>query len=229
MVLVGGDDTLTYESYARRILADGILMPHLAEPFFYQVLYPYFLAGPACGVWRKHVRADGGPTLAGGLRGVGDHGHRGEISREDVWPGGSGRWAWSSPTPRWDRSRRSCSTSRCSCRCWRCGRSMLLRVARTPQVPRARCAPDCSAASRTDPHHRAARGGGGDAGACGDCGRATRSAAAGDDDGRLRRGRRLAHLDPKRDGRPRVRADACRVCGDAARRERTATRGASSI
>lgn len=45
MVLVGGDDTLTYESYARRILADGILMPHLAEPYFYQVLYPYFLAG----------------------------------------------------------------------------------------------------------------------------------------------------------------------------------------
>lgn len=44
MVLVGGDDTLTYESYARHILADGILMPHLAEPYFYQVLYPYFLA-----------------------------------------------------------------------------------------------------------------------------------------------------------------------------------------
>lgn len=44
MVLVGGDDTLTYEHYARRILADGLLMPHLAEPFYYQVLYPYFLA-----------------------------------------------------------------------------------------------------------------------------------------------------------------------------------------
>ncbi len=44
MVLAGGDDTLTYEHYARRILADGLLMPHLAEPFYYQVFYPYFLA-----------------------------------------------------------------------------------------------------------------------------------------------------------------------------------------
>ena len=50
MILVGGDDTLTYESYARDILFNGILMnggkpPGQGEPFFYQALYPYFLAG----------------------------------------------------------------------------------------------------------------------------------------------------------------------------------------
>ncbi len=50
MVLVGGDDTLTYESYARDILFNGILMsggqpPGQGEAFYYQAFYPYFLAG----------------------------------------------------------------------------------------------------------------------------------------------------------------------------------------
>lgn len=44
MVLVGGDDTLTYETYARHIQLDGLLMPGLLEPFYYQAFYPYFLA-----------------------------------------------------------------------------------------------------------------------------------------------------------------------------------------
>lgn len=50
MILVGGDDTLTYESYARDILLNGILMNRgvplgHGEPFYYQAFYPYFLAG----------------------------------------------------------------------------------------------------------------------------------------------------------------------------------------
>jgi hypothetical protein len=49
MVLPGGDDTLTYEGYARDILLNGILMnggapPGHGEPFYYQAGYPYFLA-----------------------------------------------------------------------------------------------------------------------------------------------------------------------------------------
>jgi hypothetical protein len=49
MMLVGGDDTLTYESYARDILFDGILMTGgkalgQGEAFYYQAFYPYFLA-----------------------------------------------------------------------------------------------------------------------------------------------------------------------------------------
>jgi hypothetical protein len=49
MVLVGGDDTMTYEGYARDILLNGILMngglpPGQGEPFYYQAFYPYFLA-----------------------------------------------------------------------------------------------------------------------------------------------------------------------------------------
>ena len=49
MVLNGGDDTLTYEGYARDILLNGILMngglpPGQGEPFYYQAGYPYFLA-----------------------------------------------------------------------------------------------------------------------------------------------------------------------------------------
>jgi hypothetical protein len=49
MVLVGGDDTLTYETFARDILFNGILMSggkplgH-GDPFYYQAFYPYFLA-----------------------------------------------------------------------------------------------------------------------------------------------------------------------------------------
>ena len=49
MVLVGGDDTMTYEGYARDILFNGILMNGGAplgqgDPFYYQAFYPYFLA-----------------------------------------------------------------------------------------------------------------------------------------------------------------------------------------
>ena len=49
MMLVGGDDTLTYETFARDILFNGILMTGgkpLGEGdlFFYQAFYPYFLA-----------------------------------------------------------------------------------------------------------------------------------------------------------------------------------------
>ena len=49
MVLTGGDDTMTYEGYARDILFNGILMnggrpPGEGEPFYYQAFYPYFLA-----------------------------------------------------------------------------------------------------------------------------------------------------------------------------------------
>jgi hypothetical protein len=49
MVLAGGDDTMTYEGYARDILFNGILMNGGAplgqgEPFYYQAFYPYFLA-----------------------------------------------------------------------------------------------------------------------------------------------------------------------------------------
>ncbi len=49
MLLAGGDDTLTYEGYARDILLNGILMnggapPGQGEPFYYQAFYPYFLA-----------------------------------------------------------------------------------------------------------------------------------------------------------------------------------------
>lgn len=46
MTLVGGDDTLTYEYYARQIQLDSFLLAKDGgEPFFYQVLYPYVLAG----------------------------------------------------------------------------------------------------------------------------------------------------------------------------------------
>ena len=50
MLLNGGDDTLTYETYARDILFNGILMSGghplgQGEPFYYQAFYPYFLAG----------------------------------------------------------------------------------------------------------------------------------------------------------------------------------------
>lgn len=49
MVLVGGDDPMTYEGYAREILLNGILMNGglplgQGEPFYYQAFYPYFLA-----------------------------------------------------------------------------------------------------------------------------------------------------------------------------------------
>ena len=50
MLLNAGDDTLTYETYARDILFNGILMSGgkplgQGEPFYYQAFYPYFLAG----------------------------------------------------------------------------------------------------------------------------------------------------------------------------------------
>ena len=49
LVMVGGDDPMTYEGYARDILLNGILMnggvpPGQGEPFYYQAFYPYFLA-----------------------------------------------------------------------------------------------------------------------------------------------------------------------------------------
>ncbi len=49
MLLVGGDDTMTYEGYARDILLNGLLMngglpAGQGEPFYYQAFYPYFLA-----------------------------------------------------------------------------------------------------------------------------------------------------------------------------------------
>lgn len=48
-VMIGGDDPMTYEAYARDILFNGPLMngglpPGQGEPFYYQALYPYFLA-----------------------------------------------------------------------------------------------------------------------------------------------------------------------------------------
>lgn len=49
LVMVGGDDPMTYEGYARDIQLNGILMngglpPGEGEPFYYQAFYPYFLA-----------------------------------------------------------------------------------------------------------------------------------------------------------------------------------------
>jgi len=49
LLLAGGDDPMTYEGYARDIQLNGILMNGgrplgEGEPFYYQALYPYFLA-----------------------------------------------------------------------------------------------------------------------------------------------------------------------------------------
>jgi len=49
MVQTGGDDPMTYETYSRDILLNGPLMNgglplFQGEPFYYQPLYPYFLA-----------------------------------------------------------------------------------------------------------------------------------------------------------------------------------------
>ena len=49
MVMMGGDDPMTYEAYARDILFNGPLMNGglplgQGEPFYYQPFYPYFLA-----------------------------------------------------------------------------------------------------------------------------------------------------------------------------------------
>jgi hypothetical protein len=43
-LLAGGDDPLTYESYARDIQLHGLLLRGIDGPYYYQVLYPYFLA-----------------------------------------------------------------------------------------------------------------------------------------------------------------------------------------
>ena len=48
-VMIGGDDPMTYEAYARDILFNGPLMNGglplgQGEPFYYQPFYPYFLA-----------------------------------------------------------------------------------------------------------------------------------------------------------------------------------------
>ncbi|HWW82834.1 MAG TPA: glycosyltransferase family 39 protein, partial [Vicinamibacterales bacterium] len=50
MLLSGGDDWLTYETYARDLVLHGPLMTlgrplGMGEPFYYQPLYPYVLAG----------------------------------------------------------------------------------------------------------------------------------------------------------------------------------------
>lgn len=49
MLLVAGDDTATYETFARDILFNGVLMSGgkplgQGDPFYYQAFYPYFLA-----------------------------------------------------------------------------------------------------------------------------------------------------------------------------------------
>lgn len=49
LVMVGGDDPMTYEGYARDILLNGVLMNGglplgQGEPFYYQAFYPDFLA-----------------------------------------------------------------------------------------------------------------------------------------------------------------------------------------
>lgn len=49
MVMIAGDDPMTYEAYSRDILFNGPLMNGglplgQGEPFYYQALYPYFLA-----------------------------------------------------------------------------------------------------------------------------------------------------------------------------------------
>ena len=49
MLLIPGDDTATYETFARDILFNGILMSGgkplgQGDPFYYQAFYPYFLA-----------------------------------------------------------------------------------------------------------------------------------------------------------------------------------------
>ncbi len=43
-LLVPGDDPMTYESYARDIQLNGLLLKSVEGPFYYQVFYPYFLA-----------------------------------------------------------------------------------------------------------------------------------------------------------------------------------------
>jgi hypothetical protein len=49
LIMIAGDDPMTYEAYARDIQLNGILMnggapPGQGEPFYYQAFYPYFLA-----------------------------------------------------------------------------------------------------------------------------------------------------------------------------------------
>jgi len=43
-ILAGGDDPLTYESYARSIQLSGPLLDSVNGPYYYQAFYPYFLA-----------------------------------------------------------------------------------------------------------------------------------------------------------------------------------------
>ena len=43
-VLGGGNDPMTYEFYSRDIQLNGLLLRRVNEPYYYQVLYPYFLA-----------------------------------------------------------------------------------------------------------------------------------------------------------------------------------------
>ena len=43
-LLAPGDDPMTYESYARSIQLNGLLLKIVDGPYYYQVFYPYFLA-----------------------------------------------------------------------------------------------------------------------------------------------------------------------------------------
>jgi hypothetical protein len=44
VLLLGGDDWLAYESYARSIALGDVIRAGQNEPFYYQALYPYFVA-----------------------------------------------------------------------------------------------------------------------------------------------------------------------------------------
>ena len=94
MLLVGGDDTMTYEGYARDILLNGILMngglpPGQGEPFYYQAFYPYFLAA-AHAVFGESMF---GPVLvataAGGAGDVEDRRDRGRVQQRAHLEGGA--------------------------------------------------------------------------------------------------------------------------------------------
>src|SRR6185436_7959092 len=76
VVLEGGQDWLTYESYARDILLNGPLMTlgepiGKGKPFFFQPFYPYYLAGlhwlTGEGLWGPIVLQIFGVGIAGVL------------------------------------------------------------------------------------------------------------------------------------------------------------------
>ena len=76
MILEGGQDWLTYESYARDILLNGPLMTlgeplGKGKPFFFQPFYPYYLAAmhwlTGEGLWGPIVLQLFGDGVAGVL------------------------------------------------------------------------------------------------------------------------------------------------------------------